>query len=306
MIHPTKIRELILATGTTDERPAHLAAASGLTRARNTLYVVADDEHHLGVFHAASEAPGDLVRLFDGDLPEKPKKRKAAKPDLETLMTLPPFAGYAHGAMLALGSGSKPNRETGIVLGLNSNGLINTQPRQVDLARLYAALRQEIDGLNIEGAVLSGEDVVLLQRGNKGAANAIIRFALTPFLSDLGADTPPHFRDAFSLQTIDLGAVEGVPLCFTDGAALSDGTVLFTAVAEDTDNSVDDGACKGSVIGVLSAAGKILHIDRLSPGYKVEGIIAAPHASGLDARLVTDGDDASKPAWLLAAHLPWC
>lgn len=305
MICPTKIRELILAKGTADKRPAHLAAASGLVRVGDTLYVVADDEHHLGVFRAANDVPGDLVRLFDGDLPEKPKKRKAAKPDLEMLMTLPPFADYTHGALLALGSGSKPNREMGVLLGLDASGLINTAPRHIDLSRLYAAFREEIDDLNIEGAVLSGDDVVLLQRGNKGSSNAITRCALSPFLRDLATNATPQLRDAFAVQTIALGDVDGVPLCFTDGAALSRGEVLFTAVAEDTGNSVDDGTCKGSAIGLLDARGDVTHLERLSPGYKVEGVIAAKHAHGLHVQMVTDGDDASKPAWLLEAHLPW-
>ncbi|MEO6277397.1 MAG: hypothetical protein ABIP59_06225, partial [Roseateles sp.] len=71
------------------------------------LFVVADDEHTLAVFDAASDSPGTLHRLFIGELPDKPKARKAAKPDLEALAQLPPFAACPHGALLALGSGSK-------------------------------------------------------------------------------------------------------------------------------------------------------------------------------------------------------
>ena len=113
MIHTQKIRELHLTHGTSESRSPFISAASGLVKVNNLLYVVADDEHHLGVFSVDHALPGELVRLFDGTLPDKFKKRKAQKPDLETLLLLPTFAGYAHGALLAMGSGSKPNRDTG-------------------------------------------------------------------------------------------------------------------------------------------------------------------------------------------------
>jgi len=69
--------------------------------------VVADDELHLGVFHATDAGPGHLMRLFPGRLPHPKAARKARKPDAEALTRLPPFAGCPHGALLAIGSGSK-------------------------------------------------------------------------------------------------------------------------------------------------------------------------------------------------------
>jgi len=44
--------------------------------------------------------PGRLHRLFEGELPDKPKARKTAKPDLEALARLPAFHGCPHGALL--------------------------------------------------------------------------------------------------------------------------------------------------------------------------------------------------------------
>jgi hypothetical protein len=305
MIHPTKIRELLLNRATSEKRAPHLAAASGLVNIDRTLYVVADDENHLGVFSADNHSPGDLIRLFEGTLPEKTKKRKAEKRDLETLTNLPTFAGYAHGALLALGSGSKLNRAIGVLLGLGANGEVNSAPQHIDLASLYDDLRNEFDVLNIEGAVVSGADFVLLQRGNKGSKNALIRLSLAAFLNDVAAGKAPRLHRAPTATTIDLGVIDDVPLSFTDGAALANGALLFTAVAENTDNAIDDGMCVGSAIGIINAAGKIARMEQIEPAYKVEGVIAPIRDQHIHVRLVTDGDDASKPAWLLSAALAW-
>jgi hypothetical protein len=305
MIRPTKIRELLLNHATSEKRAPHLAAASGLVNIDRTLYVVADDENHLGVFSADNHVPGDLIRVFEGRLPTKTKKRKAEKRDLETLTHLPAFQGYTHGALLALGSGSKPNRATGVLLGLSSIGDVNTAPQHVDLALLYDDLRNEFDALNIEGAVISGDDVVLLQRGNKGSKSALIRFPAENFLHDLTTGKAPRLHYAPTSLAVDLGHVDDVPLCFTDGAALANGALLFTAVAEDTDNAIDDGMCVGAAIGIINADGKIARMERIEPAYKVEGVVASIRNQHIHVQLVTDGDDASKPACLLSAALPW-
>jgi hypothetical protein len=305
MIHPTKIRELLLNHATSENRAPHLAAASGLVNIDRTFYVVADDENHLGVFSADNHSPGDLIRLFEGTLPEKTKKRKAEKRDLETLTHLPAFAGYAHGALLALGSGSKLNRAIGVLLGLGVNGEVNTAPQHVDLASLYDDLCNEFDVLNIEGAVISGADFVLLQRGNKGSKNALIRLSLAAFLNDVAAGKAPRLHRAPTTTTIDLGVIDDVPLSFTDGAALANGALLFTAVAENTDNAIDDGMCVGSAIGIINADGKVARMERIEPAYKVEGVVASLRDQHIHVQLVTDGDDASKPAWLLSAVLSW-
>ena len=205
MIHTQKIRELNLTHGTSESRSPFISAASGLVKVNNLLYVVADDEHHLGVFSAGHVGPGELVRLFDGTLPDKYKKRKAQKPDLETLLLLPMFAGHPHGALLAIGSGSKPNRDTGVLLGLNATGNVISAPRLVDLSLLYDAIRAEVKELNIEGAVIAGGQLMLLQRGNKGAVNALIACELDSFIDDLAANNVPRLRASPVVRAIELG-----------------------------------------------------------------------------------------------------
>ena len=309
------IRNLSLDPAQHPRGQAHLSAASGLVRVRQRLYVVADDELHLGVFdeHAAAgaagadPAPGTLVRLLDGDLPRDKGKRKKAKPDLETLAQLPPLPGCPAGALLALGSGSKPQREAGVLIGLDVQGVPNGRMASVDLEPLYAPLRKRFDDLNIEGAFVLSGDLVLLHRGNKGdARSACIRYdwnLVAPWLAGLQPKPP----GAKSVQLMQLGDVGGVPLSLTDGTALQGGAWAFSAAAECTDNSYQDGACVGSAIGIVAPDGQLRHLHRLAGAPKVEGLAAQVVGTGLGSdwvfTLVTDPDDPHTPSQLLQTHI---
>ena len=151
MIRVRKLRDLTLEPG---ER-AHLAAASGLVRVGEWLYVIADDENFLGVFPAQGRAPGRRVFFDDCGLPQDHAARKAEKPDLEALAHLPPRAWPPYGALLALGSGSTPRRRRGLLLALNQDGLA-AMPHILDLSPLCTALETEIPELNLEGAAVVG------------------------------------------------------------------------------------------------------------------------------------------------------
>lgn len=273
-----------------------LSAASGLVRVGERLYVVADDENHLGVFDAAGTAPGRLIRLFDGDLPDSAKKRKAQKADLEALLLLPSTAQWPAGALLALGSGSRPSRFSGALLKLDERGEAHGPARAIDLEPLYDALSARFAELNIEGAFIAGDALVLLQRGSMSGPNAVVRFSLkdvTAWLSGATTSLRPH-----SIVDCDLGVVDGVPFAFTDGAALPDGSWLFSAVAEQTDNSYDDGACLAVAIGVADCDGSVRSMRRLAPTRKVEGIEAQVRGATITIGMVTDADDPSIPAEL--------
>jgi hypothetical protein len=184
----TKIRDLDLSEATSFGQHLHLSAASGLVCADPYFYVVADDELHLGVFRSSDTKPGHLIRIFAGELPAGKNKRKAHKPDTETLMRLPPFAGYPDGALFALSSGSKRKRCRGALLALNARSVAGESPCIIDLATLFATLDDHIDGLNIEGGIINGNEWWLLQRGNKrDGCNAIIRYPLSTLFDLLSA-----------------------------------------------------------------------------------------------------------------------
>ncbi len=291
----TEVRTLTLDPATHPRARPFLSAASGLVRMGRRHYVVADDEQHLGVFDAAGQAPVQLIRLFDGDLPASAKKRKAEKADLETLLLLPPLPGCPGGALLALGSGSRPNRMRGALLGLDTSGAVLGPVRAIDLAPLYEPLASRFDELNIEGAVISGDDLMLLQRGNKSGVNATIRFAWGGVEAWLEGESTARLKPRV-VREYDLGAVDGVAFGFTDATAVPDGGWLFSAVAEATDNAFDDGPCRGAAIGIVGEDGAVRAIRRLAPLRKVEGIEARLVQGKVVVGMVTDADDPGQPA----------
>jgi hypothetical protein len=304
MLSVTKIRNLMLAEPLPVRDLSHLSAASGLVRIGNLLYVVADDEHHLGIFDLHDTAPGKAPRILPGDLPERQAERKAHKPDLESLVLLPPFDGFANGALLAVGSGSTPHRDRGVLMGLGADGMPGNQRLIIDFSVLFSMLRAQFSQLNIEGAVVRGTRLVFLQRGNNAdPVNACIDIDLSylwQMLRNAGSDDP---LGEMGIQRFTLGTVGSVPLCFTDAAALPNGDLLFSAVAEDTGDSYHDGICVGSAIGILKKDGVLHSVIPLDRPYKIEGMDACVEGDVVHLLLVTDPDDASQASSLLKAEL---
>ena len=296
----TKVRQLDLSA-TTPGRPLHLSAASGLACLNSFNYVVADDELHLGVFRANSSEPGHLIQLFEGELPACKVDRKKQKADFEALTLLPSYGEYPYGALLAFGSGSRPNRRLGALLGLDAQGAVRRSPQVVDCSPILASLDGEFPALNIEGAVVSGAELRLFQRGNqRHSKNAIIRFQLSTFLDALSSEQTAAITP-LAINTFDLGQIEGIPLCFTDAAALPDGKMVFTAVAENTDDNYNDGACAGAALGIVDNELQCLY--RLEQPYKVEGVNARVEGDAIRLLLVTDADDFEIPAALFSASI---
>ena len=311
MLMTEHVRDLLVDPRLHPRGQAHLSAASALVRVQQRLYVVADDEHHLGVWDEApaaapggrSGAPVALVRLFEGDLPHGKGQRKAAKPDLEALTAVPPLPGCPHGALLALGSGSRPTRETAVLLALDAQGAPTGRLAHLDLAGLYAPLRAQFADLNIEGAFCASGELHLLQRGNKGdARSACVRFdwnQVVPWLTGHSL-APPQPK---SVRVIELGLLGGVPLGFTDGAPLAGGGWVFSAVAEATRDSYHDGACAGSAVGVVGPDGALRQLVTLQGAPKVEGIAVRVQGGELLLSMVTDADDPRVASQLLQARL---
>jgi hypothetical protein len=290
VIQPRAIRELTIEGG------RFISAGSGLVRTGDFMYVIADDERELGVFPAEGNAPGRRSRFLPGDLPSDPKERKRTKPDLEALALLP-------GAILALESGSKRWRRGGVFWQLDGRGALAGEPRRLDLRPLYDALDRDIPDLNIEGATVSGDQLLLFQRGNgRGAVNAVVAL-------DLAAARHSLERGHVDAGTVrgtrryDLGEIDGVRMCFSDATALPDGRVLFTAVAESGEDTYHDGQCVGSGVGVLDANGDVTAWDLLDPAFKVEGVEAHHDGGATMILMVADADDPGSPSCLLAAPL---
>lgn len=272
-------------------RDLSVSAASGLVIEGDALYVIADDGLYLHAYSLQDEKYEKRIRLLDGELPIDKNERKKQKPDFEALVRVPLQTGLPHGALLALGSGSKPNRQLGVLLFFHADGTLSEKTHTLDFSAMYAAF--PFEDTNIEGALIAGEQLVLMQRGNKKyPQSALVYLSLQEALQGNATATVA----CYTLPTID-----GVPLGFTDGIALPNGNILFSAVAENTDDSFNDGACAGAALGIINAQGELVQCEWLAEPHKIEGI--ALDASGTRLYAVTDADDPTVPAALLKINL---
>lgn len=260
-----------------------VSAASGCVVKDGRVYVVADDDPHLWGF-SIEGARVERLRLLHGALPTDAKARKAVKPDFEALAALP------DGSLFALGSGSTARRRKAALV---KNGHATV----IDCTPLFVVLEQQFDALNLEAAVVVGDQLVLGQRGNgPGSQNALIRLGLQEVLMGFTAGELPSVAIE-GIDPLELGKLEGVPLSLTDLTLSLDGRVCFSAAAEDTDDPYEDGACTGSVVGELSG-NRVLWQTAIDQVLKIEGL------AQYDANrwvMVADADDPSVPAKLLVA-----
>ncbi len=253
-----------------------IAAASGLVLVQNRFYLVADDELSILGINQDLESSGENFTIFSGELPKDKKERKKLKPDFECLV----YLGNQK-SLLCLPSGSKKNRNRGALLNLKTNTVT-----ELYLKKVYNALEDLYSELNIEGAIILENKIRLFQRGNGPLhQNAIIDLELERFLKD----------EIQGLKAIDieLGRLGSVPLSFTD-ATLFNNRIFFTAVAEDSESTFEDGEFSGAILGEMSLDGNILRTTGLGISSKPEGI-------AFDDKffyLVTDDDDRKKPSRL--------
>ena len=275
-----------------------VSAASGLVALADRLCLVADDEVFLSVY-GLDGTPRERIPLFPDVLPEDHAGRKRRKPDLEAVALLP------DGHVLALGSGSTEARRRGALL----DPTRDTAARMIDLGPLYERLARDVPDLNIEGAAVSGDALWLLQRGNGPARfNATIELDLAQVMRTLEASASIAAGVLRSVTRVAVGDLDGVPLTFTDAIARPGGGLIFSAAAEDTLDTYHDGACAGSIIGVL-VDGRVTRHVRVNPTLKLEGIARAGLAgngrSGPALWLVADPDDREIRASLYRATLPF-
>lgn len=245
-----------------------VSAASGLVCHDDHFFVISDDENFLLEIY-----PGGQMKrhtLIEGKLPEDSKSRKKLKSDFESL-------AIYESLILAVPSGSKPNRMTCASYDLKSNKVT-----LVDLTSLYTELLKTFSELNIEGSFFKDDDLYLFQRGNgKEAKNGII---IVDWKS----------LQIKSIKLIDLGFLKNVPLGFTD-ACLYENSIYFLAVAEDTESTYDDGSFIGAVIGTMDLSLNILSLRPIAIQHKPEGIWKTANKTFL----VTDADNRQIPSNIL-------
>ena len=309
-------RSLLYTAGAdvAEERPAFARAGSGIAWIGDRLAVIQDDAQFVALVDpetGTTEAialPADEKgrRLFDDS-----RGLKHLKMDLESCFVRPDGDGVT---LTALGSGSSELRMRIVQLHFASSRAA-PEVRVTEAASLYHALiaDQRFSGstLNVEGAVVRGDELFLFQRGNGAASggipavNAIGRLSLRDFDRCLAGDPiTPLLTDVVQ---VDLGSEGGVPYGFTDATLTPDGDVLFLASAEDSQNTVSDGAVFGTRIGILDRAGGLrtgMLLDERGKPSRLKGeAIALDPRDGSRVWVVIDVDNPTQPSELLDVRL---
>lgn len=264
-----------------------ICAASAVVLIGDTVWVLADDRLALDRHRVSDGSHLPPIALRAGSAFEiLPKKKKR---DLEAL------ADVGGGRLLALGSGSKPNRERGYLVD-TAAGVVD----KLDLSPLYARLARDIEGLNIEGALMRGAELLLAHRAvGRAGESCILRLDADTCLSAPDGVWPASAL--IGLTRVDLGELDGVPLAFTDLALGPDGGLHYLAAAENTSDAYADGYCTGSVFGRLDASFRATPLLQLQPRVKAEGLAWWKQDRWL---LVTDADDPECRASLLELRYP--
>ncbi len=297
------------------DRPAFVRSASSLAWVPGGIALIQDDANFIGVFdpdgartRAITLPPGhEGLRLFDDG-----RGNKAYKLDLEACVSTT-LRGKP--ALIAFGSGSTAARERIVVTSQQASALTT---RVLPLPGLYAALRRHPafagTELNLEGAVSSGERLLLVQRGNAALSygepcDAIAELSWDDVLACITED-PTILPRVQRVTAYDLGERSGVRLTFTDAYGLDSGAVLYLAAAEASPDAVRDGPVAGCAVGIL-------HEDsaRYAPLQDAHGADVTDKAEGivLDRRramhalVVLDPDDPTRPSELceVALNGPW-
>jgi hypothetical protein len=277
------------------DRPGHVRAASAIVGVGAGHVVIQDDALFAAslvgdAVHAITLPALDGVRQFD-----EGRGNKSRKPDLEAALA------WTDGVIVGFGSGSSPARERLLIL---RDG---AEPALRDAAPLYAALRDALAGapLNVEGALRWGSRLRLLQRGNgAGGVDATLDVDAA-WLDAWLAGGDPRAPEVVAARW-SLGELGGVRLSFTDGLAWR-GRWFFAAAAEDSADTIADGAVTGSAIGWADDRGgawaPVVDADGQPASVKLEGLCA----SGDALWGVLDADDPDRPSELVTLTLegPW-
>lgn len=232
-----------------------LGAASGLVDTDHKLYIIGDNSGYLNVYHKSTKQLNKVCILNDKTLVDLTQISKAQKPDFEAICK-------HKNLLFILGSGSTPNRNQQVIYRLDTQSVTIK-----DLSKTYQTLRQlaaiSPENFNIEGAVFTGKEWFLFNRGNGIDGKNGIFCIETTDLSTMG-------KAVFNpVKLPHIGAVEA---SFTD-AILLNNALFFTATCENTQSTYNDGEILGSFIGSINPKTYRLNFSyRIAGQHKFEGL----------------------------------
>ena len=247
-----------------------IGSASGLIYKDNNLFIIGDNSGFLYEYNIESK------NLQRHEIIENATENiaKSEKPDFEAIT-------HFGDNLYVFGSGSTAKR--------NKMIQINTLEKEIstnDLTDLYSVMQSfgEIkpEDFNIEGAIYTGEEWYLFNRGNgKSAKNVLFTIQ--------GKNLVNEFN--ILSNNYKLPKIKGVRSSFTDAVAL-DNKIYFLSTAEDTDSTYNDGEILGSFIGCIDT--KTMKIDftkKISDTHKFEGLTVYKNSADTIEFLLCEDND---------------
>ena len=300
-----EVGPFLLINKTKDRHLPHLSAASGIQIVEDKFFVVADDELFLASFPLINTRQGVQVPALPGEkeMPADNLLRKKVKPDWESLVFVPSEFVPPYGALLLVPSGSMPTRQRAVLLPMDVKG-VSDKPREIDLSGIYSELYKDIKELNIEGAIIVGNELRLFQRGNGSLKeNAIVTLKMQNFIKYINKTGELRPKDVISAIQFHR-SLSSVPVKgFSDAASLSNGEMLFLASVENTVSTFADGEILGSFLGLMAKDGKIKWMAPFALNLKAEGLAVNESKDGIQVFVVPDSDAPEKPAILYKVFL---
>ncbi len=214
-------------------------SASGLVLLDNAFYVVGDNSPWLFKLSKGFKIKEKYLIFPAGQ--KFDIMPKAMKPDFEALAH---YQKEGEDYLLVFGSGSKTPQRDVLVrmkLGKETEAEVFSMREFYDVMRNVAGLKE--DALNIEGAVITGGMLFLLEREN----NLVFVFKwkeMEQYLKDFKTCPVPE------VYRMNLPEIEGLEAGFSGAAASADGNkIIFTASVENRKDTYKDGEILGSFVG---------------------------------------------------------
>lgn len=209
-------------------RLSEISSASSLLNLNDRVFLCCDDQYSL--YELQNEKRWIQYNWANSPpLPMGPQERKKLKPDFEALLG----PTIDDNSILLVPSGSKNNRTKALKFDLVSNML-----SPFDMSDFYIKLAKEVALINLEGAVVFGENYLFMNRGIQSDLSSII-------------SVNPKSFNINSIVRIDFGSRDGIHLHGSELCLFQD-DLFVLAVAEASLNSYDDGEIFGSSLFKIS------------------------------------------------------
>lgn len=270
----------------------NIPSASGIEIVDSQIFIIGDDSNLLFVLDASYKILKTST-IYNSPDSINGKIAKNLKLDFEAL-TIVEFDNRK--LLLAFGSGSKINREKGVIIDCQAGEII----QEFSLGEFYDTLKSKLQNtrkLNIEGLAADVEQIYLLHRGNVSRENLVISLKIDSFFKYIS--TQKGAIPSFQIFNLELPSIHNVLSGFSGACKIPmSNYLLFTASVENTANEIDDGETFGSFIGIVDIeTQKLVQICKVSylngdnfKG-KIESIsIVKSHKKQISALCVTDMD----------------